>query len=175
VFLAYTEYCARDYERVLSLLEDLPDNPGKRREAVRIKAACYAMERRFSEARRTLASTTIFEPDRLAAEAWIEARRGDTAAASRMLIQLRAQCSERNLAWCNTVAVDAALGRNDDAFASLEAGLRVRHWKLLLLAVDPGLAPLHEDPRWESFVRRIRTSQNVSTTPLLESRSARAQ
>jgi DNA-binding winged helix-turn-helix (wHTH) protein len=175
VFLAYTEYCARDYERVLNLLEQLPDNPGKRREAVRIKAACYAMENRFPEARRALAGTAMFEPDRLAAQAWIEARRGNTDAASRMLIQLKAQCSERNLAWCNTVAVEAALGRRDDAFESLEAGLRVRHWKLLLLAVDPSLSPLHEDPRWEPFVRRIRTSQNVSTAPLLESRSARAQ
>jgi DNA-binding winged helix-turn-helix (wHTH) protein len=175
VFLAYTEYCARNYERVLSLLEELPDNPGKRREAVRIKAACYAMERRFPEARGALASTTIFEPDRLAAEAWIEARRGHTDAASRMLIQLRAQCLERKMAWCNTVAVEAALGRSDDAFASIEAGLRVRHWKLLLLAVDPSLTPLHGDPRWEFFVRRVRTSQDVSSAPLLESRSAPAR
>jgi hypothetical protein len=142
---------------------------------VRIKAASYAMERRFPEARQSLASTAIFEPDRLAAEAWIEARRGHTDAASRMLIQLRDQCSKRKLAWCNTIAVEAALGRRDDAFAGIEAGLRIRHWKLLLLAVDPSLSPLHGDPRWGSFVRRIRTSKNGSTAPVLESRSARAR
>ena len=168
VFLGYNEFCARKYERALAVLRKLPDSPGKRREALRIRAASYAMQGRFPEARKALASAAISEMDRLAAQAWIDALRGHTVAADGALATLKSQCYAQDLAWCDTAVPEATLGRTDAAFSNLEAGVRIRHWKLLTVAVDPRLAPLHEDPRWDALLKKIHTPLDGSTTTSAE-------
>lgn len=162
VFLAYTEFCARDYDGVLNLLRELPDNPGKRREAMRVQGMSYAMKGRFAEARETFAKAEISEMDLLGAEAWVAALAGDAGAADHALGRLRAACQDQQADWCDTAVPEAALGRLDAAFASLEAGLLTRHWKMLTVAVDPRLEPLHRDPRWQALVREIRAPGNIT-------------
>jgi eukaryotic-like serine/threonine-protein kinase len=49
----------------------------------------------------------------------------------------------------------AALGMKDRAFASLERAFQTRSAGLIYFHVDPGYAPLREDPRYDDLVRRI--------------------
>ncbi|HTT69230.1 MAG TPA: hypothetical protein VMF70_14495 [Gemmatimonadales bacterium] len=49
----------------------------------------------------------------------------------------------------------AALGAADSAFAWLERAHGQRTIWLTAVALDPGFAPLHADPRWPAFLRRI--------------------
>jgi serine/threonine-protein kinase len=52
-------------------------------------------------------------------------------------------------------SVYTALGNHDAAFAALERSLRNHDAPLYALAVHPFWAPLHDDPRWAPFVRRV--------------------
>jgi len=49
----------------------------------------------------------------------------------------------------------AALGDRDRAFQWLEKDLKERDSWLLLLNVDPRLAPLRSDPRFRDLVKRV--------------------
>jgi hypothetical protein len=49
----------------------------------------------------------------------------------------------------------AALGDFDSAFASLERAFQTRSAGLIYLHLDPGYAPLRQDPRFAELVRRI--------------------
>jgi DNA-binding winged helix-turn-helix (wHTH) protein/Tfp pilus assembly protein PilF len=162
IFLALTEFCDRNPARALSLLKALPNNPGKRREALRIRAAAHTMQGQFSEALEALASAEIRDLDRLAALAWIDARRGDRDAAKSALGRFKSDCRNRNLDWCDTTLAEAALGLRDDAFACLEEGRQRKHWRVLLSIVDPRLAPLHGDPRWATFVGQVRVPASAT-------------
>ncbi len=48
-----------------------------------------------------------------------------------------------------------ALGDNDHAFMWLDRAYADRNWPLYFCRVDPLLQSLHDDPRWETFVRRM--------------------
>jgi hypothetical protein len=100
--------------------------------------------------------------DRLAALAWIDARRGDRDAAKSALGRFKSDCRNRNLDWCDTTLAEAALGLRDDAFACLEEGRQRKHWRVLLSIVDPRLAPLHGDPRWATFVGQVRVPASAT-------------
>lgn len=165
VFLAFAEYCATHYGRALALLERLPDNPGKRRESLRIRAASYAMQARFDEALLALRQASVSDVDRLAAEAWIEARRGNRSGAEEALAALKGACREHGIAWCDASLADAALGRTDEAFASLREGVRRKRWEVLVSAVDPRLAPLHDDPRWDDFLASLGGARRAASLP----------
>lgn len=104
------------------------------------------MKRQFESARKTLAEANLDSGATLAVRAWLEAREGNTASANLALEQLRIHCAKHNLPYCDTAMIDTELGRFDSAFASLETGLELRHWKILMLSVDPRLEPLHQDP-----------------------------
>ncbi|HJQ65455.1 MAG TPA: protein kinase [Gemmatimonadales bacterium] len=47
------------------------------------------------------------------------------------------------------------LGDRDHAFMWLDRAYADRNWPLYLVRVDPLLQPLHDDPRWETLVRRM--------------------
>jgi len=49
----------------------------------------------------------------------------------------------------------AAVGEFDKAFASLERAFQARSAGLIYLHLDPGYAPLREDPRFAELVARI--------------------
>jgi serine/threonine-protein kinase len=49
----------------------------------------------------------------------------------------------------------AAVGQLDKAFASLERAFQARSAGLIYLHVDPGYAPLRQDPRYADLVKRI--------------------
>jgi hypothetical protein len=47
------------------------------------------------------------------------------------------------------------LGDKDKAFEYLEKGSQKRGWMKMFLRVDPRFDPLHDDPRFNNFVRRV--------------------
>jgi hypothetical protein len=49
----------------------------------------------------------------------------------------------------------AALGNVDQAFTCLERAFQARSAGLIYLHLDPGYAPLRDDPRYADLVRRI--------------------
>jgi len=49
----------------------------------------------------------------------------------------------------------AALGRPDEAVASLEEAYRVREGRLVMAGVDPPLRTLRGEPRFEELLRRL--------------------
>ena len=49
----------------------------------------------------------------------------------------------------------AALGRREQAFASLEKGFAARDLQLQFLAVDPAFDSLRSDPRFADLLRRV--------------------
>ena len=54
--------------------------------------------------------------------------------------------------------VYAALGDNDRAFAWLERGYLARNGLLVWIAFNPRIDPLHGDPRFVAFLRRMASS-----------------
>ncbi|MGD8495864.1 MAG: tetratricopeptide repeat protein [Gemmatimonadales bacterium] len=49
----------------------------------------------------------------------------------------------------------AEVGETDEAFAELDRALEERDSLLIQLRTDRGLAPLHDDPRWDDVLRRL--------------------
>ena len=49
----------------------------------------------------------------------------------------------------------ARLGEKDKAFEYLEKALGERAWQLMYLRVDPRFDPLRDDPRFDTFVKRV--------------------
>lgn len=47
------------------------------------------------------------------------------------------------------------IGNKKEAFACLNRAYQEHSWWLVTMEVDPGLAPLHNDPRFEDLVRRV--------------------
>ena len=79
---------------------------------------------------------------------YVYARAGDEAAAERQLDYIKQDH------YYFRAAVEAALGRPDSAFTALDQSLANDEY-LLELPVDPWLAGLHSDPRWEPLLVRV--------------------
>ena len=47
------------------------------------------------------------------------------------------------------------LGRNDEAVTELEAGMELRPYNMVYTAVDPGLEPLHNEPRFQQVLQQM--------------------
>jgi tetratricopeptide (TPR) repeat protein len=155
VFWAWSEFCAGNFDGTVELLKNLPPSGGKRKLALRILASTYGMKRQFESARKTLALARLFSDHDLAVRAWLDAREGNIAAAKSGLDRLCADYGRDSYSYCDTAVINAEIGLNDGAFASLERGLQLRHWKVLILSVDPRLESLHKDARWHALRSRI--------------------
>jgi hypothetical protein len=62
-----------------------------------------------------------------------------------------------------TAVAHAALGRAEEAFALIERALDTHNGQMIFLGVDPGLEPLHGDPRFERAVARLGLPVPLST------------
>jgi tetratricopeptide (TPR) repeat protein len=161
VIWAWSEFCGKDFDQAIRVLHQLPPWPGKRRQALRVLTTAHGMKRDFAAARKTLTEAKLWSADEVAMRAWLDARQGNATAAQTGLNQLRAICEKEGIEYCETAVIEAELERVDQAFASLEQGLAMRHWKMLALAVDPRLESLHEDPRWGAIMARVRPLQGL--------------
>jgi tetratricopeptide (TPR) repeat protein len=87
--------------------------------------------------------------------AWAHALQGDGAKAAELLGLLLEQRKERYVDCCFFAFIHAALGNRSEALDWLERAHEERsHW-LVLLAVDPKLDPLRQEPRFLDLIRRV--------------------
>ena len=80
---------------------------------------------------------------------------GNTKKAERIVKQLQELCSRRYVSPTHVARVWGALGRMDQAFASLEEGYRLRDYNMPYLQVDPTMENLSEDPRFSILIERL--------------------
>jgi tetratricopeptide (TPR) repeat protein len=82
--------------------------------------------------------------------------RGDRDKAQASLDRL-SELSDRgvNVSRYEFSVVYAGLGDNDRAIRELESALEELTWQVVLVKVDPMLAPLRDDPRFIGLVRRV--------------------
>jgi tetratricopeptide (TPR) repeat protein len=82
------------------------------------------------------------------------ARAGDAAGARTLLAELQERADGELVPGVVLAGVHASLGDHDRAFEALERAIAARDYWLLLVAVDPLLAPLRADPRFATIVAR---------------------
>lgn len=112
----------------------------------KVESAVAALEKALSHSREALS---------LAYLGHVYGRLARTDEARRLIAeleQLRAQGQASPIAFA---VAHAGLGELDAAFDWLEAAYRLRDGHLFWLTGDPGLEPLHADPRFADLVRRI--------------------
>ncbi len=94
-------------------------------------------------------------PQALAALATAHALAGRTGEARALLAELEADSAHRYVAAYYSAQVWVALGDHDAAFAALERAFEERvHW-LAAIRLDPSLAALRSDPRFEALAARV--------------------
>ena len=145
-YLARDSECAIDqYRRTLEI------GPGYGRTHARLGFA-YAQKGMFDEATRALETAIKLHPERpdfVADLAYVQARRGETAAARGTLERAKRQPFEP----FNVGRAYVALREPDSAFAWLE---RSRwQWPHRAVLSDPALDPLRADPRFAQLAARI--------------------
>jgi len=94
-------------------------------------------------------------PDALAQLGQTYALQGRIREARQLLDELNVLSESRYVPAFARVLVFAGLGERDEAFNWLERAYDERYGPLMLLRVDPNLAALRDDPRFEEFARRI--------------------
>ncbi len=95
-------------------------------------------------------------PQALAALATAHALAGRGAESRVLLAELEAQSAHRYVAAYYPAQVWVALGEHDAAFAALERAFDERvHW-LAAIRLDPSLAALRSDPRFEALAARVK-------------------
>jgi serine/threonine-protein kinase len=90
-----------------------------------------------------------------------KAESGDTAAAVRMLAQLKALSQDRYVGsyWWRALLY-LSLGNRDEAIRQLEQAIDHHDDLIMLIKVDPLLDPLRGDPRFEALVQRVVGAKN---------------
>ena len=153
---AFNEFCARRYDEAIAEVEGILPKTKKQEAAHRLLAAVYGAKGDWEAAGAAAEKAGFSAADRLGFRAWRLAEEGDEAGALAARARMLDLCGE---GYCETALIDAALGDLDAAFASLEEGFRERHWKLLISCVDPRLAALHGDARWQELVDGVRAAK----------------
>jgi serine/threonine-protein kinase len=95
-------------------------------------------------------------PDYLAQLGQIYALQGRAADALRILDRLDELSRTRYVPAYDRALVQAALGRDDDAFASLQRAIDERYGPLVFVGVDPDLDALRADPRMAAIIARVK-------------------
>ena len=151
-------YLARDYDCAIDQYRrTLEISPSYGRTHARL-AIAYAQKDMLDEAMRSLETAAASHPERpdfLADLAYVQALRGETAAARQTLERAKGQPIEP----FNIGRAYIALREPDSAFAWLE---RSRwQWPHRAVLSDPALDPLRSDPRFARLVERVEREMGV--------------
>jgi len=87
------------------------------------------------------------------------ARAGQADAALKIIPQLEERVRKDGVGRYEIALIYAGLGRKKDAFKWLEEAYSAHDVGLLYLKVDPTLAPLRSDPRFDDLLRRVGLAQ----------------
>lgn len=80
---------------------------------------------------------------------------GDVSGAERVIAQLRKEATRRYVNAYEVALIHIGLGRNDQAFRSLNQAFREHSDMLVYLNVDPRLDSIRSDPRFASLIQRV--------------------
>jgi len=136
-------YFARDYRRAEAECRKVLDREPRFAMAQYYLALSLGWLGRTNEARQSL--------DR----AWLSLRDGHPRPAWEALERRRELIRRGKLNATANLLLCTMLGRNDEAFEAIEAGISARAIEVLTLNVDPRLASLSTDPRYPAVLRRI--------------------
>jgi DNA-binding winged helix-turn-helix (wHTH) protein/tetratricopeptide (TPR) repeat protein len=92
----------------------------------------------------------VLEVDR----AWLRFREGDLRPTLQSLQQRRALIAQNKVNASAKLLLSVMLGRMDEAFEALEAGIAHHALELLTIHIDPRLDPLRSDKRYADVLRR---------------------
>jgi hypothetical protein len=81
---------------------------------------------------------------------WLSGRRAESDAALAELIAKYSTSSAFQIAAVHTVR-----GEIDEAFEWLDRGITTRDGGMVLLKMEPTFEPLHADPRWPEYLRKV--------------------
>jgi serine/threonine protein kinase/tetratricopeptide (TPR) repeat protein len=101
------------------------------------------------------------------------AEAGNVAAAEAALQEMDAIAVRRHISPYHLALVHCGLGRVEEALDLLERALEINDAKVLWIAVDPELDPLHGHPRFNELLRRL--NHRLGALPTLPARSFTGQ
>ena len=122
-------------------------------EALGLLGDTYFQLGRYAEARREYARMPADHPYRLASESVVAWRVGDRATADRLLQRLRDLYGDA-ASW-QIADIHAQRGELGAALSALERGYAARDPGIRAIRVDPWLAPLRKEPRFEAIVKKL--------------------
>jgi len=129
-------------------------------------ADAYAGEGRFEDAIELVRKGIALSPTRADAQAALAkayAQMGKTKEARRILRQLEDPPAGRHVSPMRMAMIHCALGEKNQAIQWLEKAIEQHDAGVGDLASRPALEPLHSDPRFQDFVRRIGLPVNVAS------------
>jgi len=118
----------------------------------------YTQQRKYSEAIEEFGKARELShgnSEAIASIGYTAALAGDELKAQAVLDELKALSNEHYVPPVNVALVLNALGKKDEALASLEKGCEDRDVRLTLLKVDPRWDSLRSDPRFIAILKRI--------------------
>jgi TolB-like protein/DNA-binding winged helix-turn-helix (wHTH) protein/Tfp pilus assembly protein PilF len=152
--LAYV-LAGRNDDAISQLNKTVEQNPGYIR-AYRFLGVAYLQKgetKRAVDAQRQAVALAAGSTEALSDLAHALARSGDIKQANEILEQLKKDAKRRFVADSEFAVIYVGLGRNDEALASLEKAVAT-HERMVTLNAEPRWAPLKDDPRFKSLVRR---------------------
>lgn len=147
-------YYSRDFERAAFECRQVLDREPGYTLAQYYLALSLGFLGRTGEAMQVLNDSRL-APDVVATDrVWISLQGGDRKPAEARLDTLRELVRRGKIDGSSTLLLAAALGYRDEAFEAIDAALESRASELLTLSVDPRLATMRTDPRFEKALRR---------------------
>jgi adenylate cyclase len=126
-----------------------------------VQGLCHEQQGRFQEAEKLFRTGLSYQPH----DPWNEAALGHLLAvtgrqseAEVIVSELRRQTARGRLAHVSMAVIYTALGRKEDALASLERGWAGREDAVLFIGLDRRFRPLESEPRFQQLVTRFRQS-----------------
>jgi DNA-binding winged helix-turn-helix (wHTH) protein/tetratricopeptide (TPR) repeat protein len=156
-----TQYCrafyfARDYRRAESECRKVLDRePGYTLAHYYLALSLGALGR-TAEARQSLDRTALMPGVLEADRAWLSLLDGDRKPAMSVLEKRRALIAQGKVNASAKLLLATILGRMDEAYEALEAGLSTHAVELLTIHIEPRLDPIRTDPRYSDLLRRVR-------------------
>jgi TolB-like protein len=114
---------------------------------------CLVLMNRLAEAKAEFAKVPADDPARMAGEAIVAIRSGNSSAAEQIVARMRARF--RDAASFQYAEVYAQAGKPDAAFAELDNAVRVKDPGLAQLKSEPFLDPIMRDPRYGALLKRL--------------------
>jgi TolB-like protein/DNA-binding winged helix-turn-helix (wHTH) protein/Tfp pilus assembly protein PilF len=117
----------------------------------------YELERKYPEAIAEFQKALKLDesPYNLASVGHAYAGSGDRVEAEKVLLKLKDMSKQRFVTSYFTAAIEASLGKRNEAIELLEKSYRERVGLLAFLKVDPWFDDLHSEPRFQDLIRRI--------------------